>query len=257
MPVPRREPIFNVPAIILAMLGVLVALHLARQGLTEPDDDRLVLALAFIPDRYGAHPLHWPGGALSTWASPLTHMAVHGDAMHLGLNGASLAAFGGLIARRLGSARFLAFTLICGLAGAALFLVVDWGGKAPMIGASGAIAGMMAAALRLLFSAVDTAPAGRAGDLIRGAPERVALARLPQALRDRRLQTATGIWLLINVLAAFGLATPGQAGIIAWEAHIGGFFAGVLLLDLLDPGPRQNAHHETRPADRSEDASIS
>ena len=223
------------------MLGVMVLLHLARQGLSDANDDWLVLALAFIPDRYAAHPLAWPGGALSAWSSPITHMAVHGDATHLALNGASLAAFGGLIARRLGVWRFAAFTLICGLAGAFLFLVIEWGIKSPMIGASGAIAGMMAAALRLLFSAVDTAPPGRAGDLIRRAPQQVALAPLPHALTDRRLQTATGIWLLINALAAYGLATPAQAGIVAWEAHIGGFFAGLLALDVLDNGPRQGA----------------
>ncbi len=234
-PVPtRREPVFNVPGIVLAMLGLIVVIHVARLVLNEADDNFVVLALAFIPDRYTAHPLAWPGGALSTWLSPITHMLLHGDATHLALNGASLAAFGAIIARRVGAIRFLLFTLVCGSAGALTFLAFNWGVQSPLIGASGAIAGMMAVALRLLFSAIDVSPNGFAGDLIRRAPQLVPMKTLRNTLMDRRMQSATAIWLCINLLAAYGMATPAQAGVVAWEAHIGGYFVGLLLFGLFD-----------------------
>jgi membrane associated rhomboid family serine protease len=230
----RREPVFNIPGVVTAMLGLIVVIHVARLALNEADDSFVVLAMAFIPDRYTAHPLAWPGGALSAWISPITHMLLHGDATHLALNGASLAAFGAIIARRVGSLRFLLFTIVCGVAGASTFLAFNWGVQAPLIGASGAIAGMMAVALRLLFSAIDVSPNGFAGDLIRRAPQLVPMKSIRETLMDRRMQSATAIWLLINLLAAYGMATPAQAGVVAWEAHIGGYFVGLLSFGLFD-----------------------
>ncbi len=227
---------FNVSLSVVALAGLFIALHVGRSFLSPEADSLWVLALALIPDRYTAHPLAWPGGELAAWTSPLTHMAVHGDTMHLVLNVASLLAFGGVMARRLGGTRFFGLTLVSGLAGALLFCVLNWGERAPMIGASGAIAGLMAAALRLMFSVIDQAPAGLAGEVIRRAPQVIRLMPLTGALTDRRLQSATLVWVGINALAAIGLATPADAGTIAWEAHIGGYMAGFVTLGLFDPG---------------------
>lgn len=232
-----REPVFNIPGVVAAMLGLIVIVHLGRQLLSEMDDNIFVLAMAFIADRYTANPADWPGGALSAWTSPVTHLLVHGDVSHLALNGASLAAFGAILARRIGSLRFIAFTLVCGGAGALAFLVFNWGLQAPLIGASGAIAGMMAIALRLLFSAIDASPPGIAGEVLRRAPHLVRLKSLSATLADRRMQFATGIWLGINLLAAYGFGTPAEAGVVAWEAHIGGFFTGLALFGLFDRQP--------------------
>lgn len=246
----RREPVFNIPGVVLAMLGLIAAVHAARLVLTEADDNFVVLALAFIPDRYTAHPLEWPGGALSAWLSPVTHMLLHGDGAHLALNGASLAAFGTIIARRIGGVRFVLFTVVCGAAGALTFLAFNWGVQAPLLGASGVIAGMMAVALRLLFSAIDAAPDGLAGDLIRRAPQLVPLKTLRETVMDRRMQSATAIWLFINLLAAYGMATPAQAGVVAWEAHIGGYFVGLLSFALFDrPGVDTRDEEFEVPAD--------
>ena len=230
----RHEPMFNVPTSVVAMLAVLAAVHGAREFLSDETDTFVVLALAFIPDRYGAHPLAWPGGVLSAWASPITHMAVHGDLTHLGLNAASLAAFGGLVARRIGSLRFVLFTAFCGVVGALTFAAFNPTAQSPLIGASGAIAGMMAVSLRILFSVIDAVPARFAGALIRTAPDRIPLKPLALALSDKRLIVATSVWLLINLLAAFGLGTPSQAGVVAWEAHLGGYFAGLLAFNAFD-----------------------
>jgi membrane associated rhomboid family serine protease len=231
---PAREPVFNVPGVVLALLVLIVAVHGGLSMLSEPDEQRAVLALSFIPDRYSAKGLIWPGGTMAAFTSPVTHMLVHGDLSHLMLNAASLLAFGGVVARRQSPGAFLLFTLLTGLAGALAFLVLNPGLQAPMVGASGAIAGMMAAALRLLFSAVDCAPPGLAGEFIRNEPQRIVRMDLATTIRDSRIRSAALVWLAVNVLAAYGLGTPGQSGGIAWEAHIGGFFAGLLGLGLFD-----------------------
>ena len=249
----RREPIFNVPAVISALLGIMVAIHVARQFLSEANDDWLVLALAFVPDRYLGHASHWPGGVISAWTSPVTHMFVHGDWTHLLLNGASLLAFGGIVARRLSTVRLLLFVLFAGLAGAATFFALNRSVDAPMIGASGAISGLMAATLRLMFCAIDQAPPGSAGELIRRRPDRIALTGLRSAFADPRLRSATALWLVLNVLATYGLGTPGASGPIAWEAHIGGFVAGLLgygWFDTVNPPKPPVTAGKNSPADQ-------
>ncbi len=231
----RREPVFNVPGVVTALLAIMVAIQLARQFLDEQTAEWLVLALAFIPDRYMGHAAEWPGGEISAWITPVTHMLVHGDWTHLALNGASLLAFGGIVARRISVIRFLAFAVFSGVCGAALFLVLNHTVEAPMVGASGAISGLMAAALRLLFSAIDAAPPGGAGELVRHRADLIPLAPLRRALADSRMRSATAMWILMNALAAYGLGTPQAAGAIAWEAHIGGYLAGLLAYGWFDP----------------------
>lgn len=235
----HREPALNVPPAVLAMALVLIAIHVLRQFLSENADEELLLALAFIPARYGGHAPEWAGGGLASLTSPVTYMLLHGDISHLGLNTASLVAFGAILERRLSSMRFVVFTLVCGIAGAFTFLAFNWELASPLIGASGAISGMMAASLRILFSALDTAPGGRAGEMLRNAPRLIAVKPLGPALADRKMILAVGAWLGINALAAYGLGTPGQAGLIAWEAHIGGFIAGLLLLGAVDGASRR------------------
>jgi membrane associated rhomboid family serine protease len=237
-PVPSREPVFNAPAVVVGLLGVMIAIHFGRQLLSPLEDDWIVLALAFIPLRYGHVLINLPGGLLSAWTAPITHMFVHGDATHLLLNGASLLAFGSIIARRLGATRFLTFAALCGVCGALAFYVGNPGEPAPMIGASGAIAGLMSAALLLMFSALDTARPGLAGDLVRRAPGQIEVMSVRDAVLDRRIQSATAVWLAINLLASVGLGGLASSGGIAWEAHLGGYFAGLLAFGLFDPGPR-------------------
>jgi membrane associated rhomboid family serine protease len=246
---PPSEPLLNIPAILWAMLVAIVGVHVWRLSLSEDADTWVTLALAFIPERYSATAHDIPGGTVSAWTAPLTHMAVHGDLTHLGLNAASLLAFGSVVARRLGALRFTLFTLTCGTAGAGLFLTFNVGERAPMIGASGAIAGLMAASLRLMFSVIDQAPAGMAGEVLRRAPWLIQLMDVRATLADRRIQTATGVWLLVNLLGVFGLATPAEAGVIAWEAHVGGFIAGLMLLGVFDQGPVVRAAGELAARD--------
>ena len=82
----------------------------------------------------------------------LSYMALPHDWTHLVINSFWLLAFGLVVARRLGSVLFLLFFSLCGVAGALLYLGLNWGSPIPVVGASGAISGLMAAALRMVGS---------------------------------------------------------------------------------------------------------
>lgn len=224
-----NEPIFNVPGSVLAVLGILATVHFGRLLLAPEEDAWLVYALAFIPARYQGLAQELPGGDTAAVTSFVTHMLVHGDLFHLAFNSAWLLAFGGAIAQRVGGLRFLAFALFTGIAGAFTFLVVHPGLDVPMVGASGAVTGLMGGTMRFLFSAVDDGGFRR----LRTAPQTVPLMSLGETLRDPRIQLASAILVLLNVLAIFGFG--GAPGGIAWEAHLGGYFAGLLTFGLFDP----------------------
>ena len=117
-----REPVFNVPAAVTALLAAIVGVHVARQFLSPQTDDWFVALMAFIPWRYSGGASELPGGQTAAATSFLTHMLVHGDIVHLGFNCAWLLAFGGAIAKRIGAIRFLLYFAFTGIAGALLFL---------------------------------------------------------------------------------------------------------------------------------------
>jgi membrane associated rhomboid family serine protease len=220
---------FNVQSSVLAVLGAMVAVHLVRMGLSGDWDTWLTLALAFIPARYSGFATMLPGGDTAMVTSFVTHTLVHGDWVHLGLNAAWLVAFGGAVANRIGSVRFLLFFCLCAIAGAATFLAFNPGAMVPMVGASGAISGLMGATMRFLFTAVD----GRGLAALREDPRSAPLMPLGAALTDKRVVLVTVVFLVANILAVFGLGSVGESG-IAWEAHIGGYFAGLLTFGFFD-----------------------
>jgi membrane associated rhomboid family serine protease len=164
--VSEREPIFNIPGAVLATLAVLIAVHVTLSMMSTEQFTWWVLALAFIPARYAGLEAELPGGEPAMVTSFVTHMAVHADIAHLGLNAAWLLAFGSVLCARLGSLRFFAFSISGGIAGALLFLLFNTGLAAPVIGASGAISAMMGGVMRFLFSAIDR----REGYLLRENP---------------------------------------------------------------------------------------
>ena len=150
-----REPIFNVPAGVLAVLAVLIAVHVTLSLMPEDEFIWWVLALAFIPARYSGLASQLPGGEPAMFTSFVTHMAVHADLIHLAFNALWLLAFGSVLCSRIGTIRFLAFSISGGIAGALLFLALNPGLAAPVIGASGAVSAMMGGVMRFLFNAID------------------------------------------------------------------------------------------------------
>jgi membrane associated rhomboid family serine protease len=233
--VSQRQPVFNAPAVVVALLGAFVAVHVVRTLLPDDVDNRLVDLLAFSGERLmpGAS---LPGGRVAAVTQFVTHIFVHGDWAHLGINCAWFLAFATPVARRIGTWRFLAFFLVCGIGGALLFLPLN--PDAAMVGASGAISGLMGAALRFLFLPMNAGDADAlAGDV------HPPLLSLSRSLTDRRILIAIVGWTLINLLAARASQSILQERSIAWEAHLGGFFTGFLLFGLFDrpPAPREPA----------------
>ena len=231
----QNQPIFNVPRSTLLALAALAAVHGVRLLLDAETDVQFLLTLAFIPARYAGVASQLPGGEIAALTSFVTYMFVHGDLMHLLVNGVWMLAFGSAVALRVGDGRFVLFSLACGIAGAVLHLALHFGALAPVVGASAAISGQMAAAVRFLFSAGGQRFAGD-----RRLMRLVPLASVWETLRNPRILVFIGVWFAINALFGTGLLQfQGAEGGIAWEAHLGGFTFGLVAFGLFDrrPGP--------------------
>ena len=232
------EPIFNVPPVVMATVGVLVLVHALRMVvLTDEQDVEFLLTFAFIPARYGTDASvagAFPGGFAADLWSFFTYAFIHADLMHLGLNLAWLIPFGTALARRFGTWRYVAFMLVMAAIGALAHLVGHVGEMVPMIGASAAISGAMAAAMRFVFQPDGPLSHWRERS---DAAYRVPAASLAATLRDPRFLLFLLVWIGLNALFGLGTVSFGtEAGQeIAWQAHIGGFFAGLLLFNAFDP----------------------
>jgi membrane associated rhomboid family serine protease len=234
------EPIFNVPAVVLAILAVLLFIEAAREWVLTDDQNLEVLVyFAFIPARYDPGLLNqetFPGGDGPKIWTFLTYAFLHADFMHVGVNAIWLLPFGTAMARRFGALRFLGFFAVTAIAGAALHLATHWGEVFPMIGASAAVSGMMAGSLRFIFQSGGPLAMFRTGD---EAAYRVPAAPLLVALRDSRIVIFLVAWFGLNILFGIGSTSfPGMDQAVAWQAHIGGFVAGLILFALFDPIPR-------------------
>ena len=224
-----REQILNVPRSVAVVAAVLILVQIVRGLLPEELDLTLLLTLAFIPARYSGAALELPGGYVTAVTSFVTYMVVHAGWVHLLVNLAWMLAFGSAVARRIGDLKFLGFSVLCGIAGALTHLLFHYGDMAPVVGASAAISGQMAGALRFIFSA-ERQPGEPTPDFI-GAPR----LSLGETLTDKRMIAFLLFWVALN--AYFGLSSvkiAGEQGGIAWEAHIGGFLCGLVLFGAFD-----------------------
>lgn len=221
---PPRQPIFRAPPVVLWLIGILVAAHVGRI-LAPPDmAQAIVNTYAFVPARYshGFAAAHM-GQAGTLWDQVVpfvSYMGLHEGFTHLAVNCLWLLAFGPIVARRFGGTLFLLFFVVTGVAGAATYLAFNWGSPVPMVGASGAISGLMAAGIRMLPQMVPWAIPGEA----------------PLApIFSRQILAFTAIWAGINLVVGLtGLGTGVDAGAIAWQAHLGGFVVGLVLCGAFD-----------------------
>ena len=231
-----REPMFNVPPVVVATLGAVALVHALRSLVLTPRGEvEFLLLFAFIPARYDSVLLQGmvPGGWGAEIWTFITYAFIHGDLTHLGVNAVWLLAFGSAVARRFGPLRFLAFSAVTAAAGAAAHLFTHAGDFFPMVGASAAISGYMAAAMRFVFQAGGPLAALRAD---RTRLDRAPAVPLTAALRDRRVLAFLGVWFGLNLVFGLGSLSlgNGEQG-VAWQAHIGGFLAGLLLFAIFDP----------------------
>ena len=225
----QREPILNVPAVVVLLLALLGLIHAAREWLLSPQADRLlVMTFGFVPERYE-----------DLWTY-VTYAFLHADLMHLGFNAIWLLAFGSPIARRFGTLRFLAFFAVTVAAGALAHLITHRGELAPMIGASAAISGTMGGAARFVFQRGGPLDPWRSrhDDV-----DRIPAAPLGVALRNPGVLAFVGVWFGLNLLFGLGsLSIAGADQSVAWEAHVGGFLVGLLLFSAFDRRPEPAWH---------------
>lgn len=217
-----REPVFNIAGVVVILIMACAALHGMRALMLTPSQDfELLLRTAFIPLRYsGDFPFE-----IYSVSSPVTYAFFHGDVLHLAINMIWLAAFGSPLANRIGAARFIGFWIFTAAAAVLLHYLVHSDDAAMVIGASGAVSGMMAAAARFGFN-VD-----RSGRRPAFVGRRLSFAGV---FRRRTVVVFLTVWFAVNLIAGFGYLVPGEARSIAWEAHIGGFVAGFFGIALFD-----------------------
>jgi membrane associated rhomboid family serine protease len=236
----QREPLFNIPTVIVALIAVLAGIHGFRTLLLSDEQNiEFLLTFAFIPVRYDASIV--PSGALpggfgaEVWTF-VTYSLIHANWMHFGVNSIWLLPFGSALARRFGAIRFLAFFGVTAAAGAAMHLATHAGEQFPMIGASAAVSGAMAAAMRFAFQRGGPLNMMRTGD---DQDYRVPAIPLVRMLSDARVLIFVGVWFAINIIFGVGsFSITGSEETVAWQAHIGGFLAGLLLFTWFDPPGR-------------------
>jgi membrane associated rhomboid family serine protease len=234
-----REPAFNVPPVMLWLVACLCFIHVMVAFVLPADASETLLEwFAFEPLRYYATteldgPL--PGGLPADIWTFVTYALLHVNLTHLVFNLIWLVAFGTPVARRFGTWRFLAFFAFTAATGALAHLISHFGENVPAIGASAAVLGMMAAAMRFVFQ-----PGGPLGFLRLSEAEtyRVPAKPLGAMLRDPRMLLFALAWFGLNALLALPLfAMPGIEASVAWQAHIGGFVGGILAFTAFDPVP--------------------
>jgi membrane associated rhomboid family serine protease len=226
---PLREPLFNISAIVIWLITICALLQLLRAHvLTNEQDTILAFYGAFIPARYAQ------GLAISPEAitSVVSYSFLHGSWSHLFNNCLWLIAFGSPLANTIGSIRFLLLWAACSAFAALFHYFGQPYSLAPMIGASGAVAGFMGAAAR--FGFVMNRREGSSSFM-------PVLQPINKIIRNRNVIVFLGIFLTINFAIGSG-QLGGETIYIAWQAHIGGMIAGFLLIPLFLPSkPVDNA----------------
>ncbi len=198
---PARERLFNAPWPSVAIVaGIVLAYGL--QSVLAPGDEG-IRAWGFTPADL------WRG----RWLGLLTVMFVHGGWAHALMNALGALAFGPPVARLMGpglkgAGLFFLFYLACGVISTLGYVTLHLHSVEPVVGASGAIAGLMGAAARLLGP--DARP-------------------ISPILSQPVISLGSG-WLVVNALMAIFGGPLMEGARVAWEAHIAGFVAGVLLV---------------------------
>jgi membrane associated rhomboid family serine protease len=229
-PYKDENPTVLTPIVTLAVIAVNVAVWLLVQGAgTLPALPRSVCELGLIPGELLGRvpPGHsvpvGPGiacviGGQANWVTALTSMFLHGGWFHLLGNMWFLWVFGNNIEDAMGHARFVIFYLVCGGLAAAAQVLADPASAVPMVGASGAISGVMGAYL-VLYPRVRVHTLVFLGFFI----TRWTLPAYVMLL----------YWALIQLVGTLPSLVGVQAGGgVAFMAHLGGFGAGVLLIKL-------------------------
>jgi membrane associated rhomboid family serine protease len=217
LPLYDDTPIWRPPIATYGLIAACAVVFLWQQSLGYQAEQEVDYALGMIPAvLFGHAALPYPLRLVPPWATVLTSMFLHGSWLHLLGNMLFLWLFGRGVESALGAWRFLLLYLASGIAAALAQAAMNPAATLPMIGASGAIAGVLGAYFVLY-------PRGNVVVFI-WVLFLIRLLTVPAVI-------VLGLWFLIQLLSA--LATPaGEAGIAFW-AHVAGFLAGMVLVVLL------------------------
>ncbi|WP_370545531.1 rhomboid family intramembrane serine protease [Caulobacter sp. 17J80-11] len=199
----RGEPIFSAPWPPVALAALILGGYAWQASLPLELNQQ-------VQQIYGLAPRDLEQGRT---IGLFTALLVHGNWAHAALNAVGAFTFGVPVARLFGQSppralAFFAFYVLCGVLASWGYALLHPGSEVVMVGASGAVSGLMGAAARLLEGR------GRLGPVF-----------------SRTVVGMGAAWIAVNLLVGVVGFAPGSAGqAIAWEAHIVGFFAGVLLI---------------------------
>jgi len=223
IPIRDDQPTSRTPHLTIGLIFINTAIFLYSQTLGAQGHSVFVTYFGFTPLYYLNFGTEYIG---PTWyyVTPLTSMFLHGGWIHLIGNMLFLWIFGNNIEDYLGPVKFVFFYVISGLAAVALYTLFNPNSPVPLVGASGAIAGVMGAYMVLHPRARITVLILFVFIFIRQFPARVVL----------------GLWFFYQIL--MWLADSSTGGGVAWMAHVGGFIFGYLVLKTIFKirgGPRQ------------------
>lgn len=226
-----REPVFLLPGDVSAVIGVLAAIHIASTlVLNQAGQAQLVFWFAFQPLRIIAG-LDDPSLAVPLIWTPFSHALLHAGWEHLLINAAWFAIFATPVSRRYGAGPMLAIFFVSAAAGAALFAATTLYSGAYLVGASGGVAGLTGAAMRFIFQPVIVAQHPETGErVIMGR----RLASFGDLWQDTRARFFILIWVVLNAAVPLLPMLTGMEVSVAWQAHLGGFLAGVLMVGLFE-----------------------
>jgi membrane associated rhomboid family serine protease len=232
LPLKDDNPTRSFPAVTILLIVLNVGVFLAQE-LYGPAFNR---AFAMVPGLVSHAPLAALRSPLPEWATILTSMFMHGSWLHLGGNMLFLWIFGNNTEDTLGHVGFLFFYLVCGVAAAALHILLGWNSEVPTVGASGAIAGVLGAYIYLF-------PQARITTLV---------VFLFFTVVELPAQAVLGVWFILQVINMFGMAaaTLGghqDGGGVAFGAHVGGFLAGLILIRLVASRRKDRYRSARRP----------
>lgn len=230
IPVRDTHPSSTYPVVNIALIVINVFVFLVQSS-KGVNLERFVYIYGLVPARYSVPEVAAYFTPLQQVFSFVSFMFLHGGFMHLIGNMWTLFIFGDNIEDRLGHFRYLVFYFLCGLASGIVHLVFNLHSTVPVIGASGAIAGIMGAYF-VLF------------------PHSRILTIIPIIIIPWFVEIPAfiflGLWFLIQMLNAAG--SSGMGGGIAWWAHIGGFVFGILALRQMDKIPDLTLESSVRKA---------
>jgi membrane associated rhomboid family serine protease len=215
IPISDDNPARLVPVVTWLIIALCVAVYVWERSL-GPDTDATIAALGFVPAS-----LRHAGAASRGFVSfpPVvtifSSMFVHGGLLHIAGNMLYLWIFGNNVEDAMGHVRFIVFYFVCGVAAALTLALIDPTSRVPMIGASGAISGVLAGYV-LLF------PRARVTVIVP-----LGIIFYPFALSAFWV---VSFWFVMQLLSA-ALSNPHAPG-VAWWTHVGGFAAGLLLTPL-------------------------